>query len=94
MAEGNLLQSSENPPAQPAYILRGHSAQIHAVHFYRGNSRLLTGDANGWVVLWSTTTKRAVAVWKPHTNTILGVASWGEDKIITLVLHVLPKLCR
>ncbi|PPJ56931.1 hypothetical protein CBER1_02268 [Cercospora berteroae] len=83
MAEPNLLQSSENPPAQPSYILRGHTAQIHAVHFFRGNTRLLTGDASGWVVLWSVSSKRAVAVWRPHTSTILGVGSWDDDKIIT-----------
>ncbi|PIA89250.1 ASTRA-associated protein 1 [Cercospora beticola] len=83
MAEPNLLQSSENPPARPSYILRGHTAQIHAVHFFRGNTRLLTGDASGWIVLWSVSSKRAVAVWRPHTSTILGVGSWNDDKIIT-----------
>ncbi|KAF2208922.1 hypothetical protein CERZMDRAFT_48208 [Cercospora zeae-maydis SCOH1-5] len=81
--EKNLLQSSENPPAQPTYIFRGHTAQIHAVHFFRRNTRLLTGDANGWAVLWKISSKRAVAVWRPHNNTILGVGSWDEDKIIT-----------
>lgn len=77
------IQSSEQLPAQPAYVLRGHSAQIHAIHFWRQNSRLLTGDADGFVVVWSTTTKRAVTVWKPHSNTILGLGSWDDDKIIT-----------
>lgn len=77
------IQSSEQPPAQPAYVLRGHSSQIHAIHFLRDNARLLTGDADGFVVLWSTTTKRATAVWKAHSSTILGLGSWGDDKIIT-----------
>ncbi|SMR61402.1 unnamed protein product [Zymoseptoria tritici ST99CH_3D1] len=79
----SIEQSSQNPPAQPAYVLRGHSAQIHSVHFLRKNSQLLTGDADGWVVLWNTTTKRPDAVWKPHKTTILGVGNWGEDKVIT-----------
>ncbi|KAI5362791.1 putative WD40/YVTN repeat-like-containing domain superfamily [Septoria linicola] len=82
-AEQRLLQSSENPPAQPSYVLRGHSAQVHAVHFYRGNTRLVTGDADGWIVIWSLSSKRAVAIWKAHTNTVLGVGNWGDDKIIT-----------
>lgn len=76
-------QSSVLPPAQPTFLLRGHGAQIHAVAFIRRNSRLLTGDADGWVSLWNTTTKRAVAVWKPHEGAILGFKPWAEDKIIT-----------
>lgn len=73
------------PPAQPAFILRGHSAQIHALHFTDGNSRLLTGDAEGWIVSWNLAFKRPVAVWKAHANAILGVSSWGTDRIITSV---------
>jgi hypothetical protein len=73
------------PPAQPAYILRGHAAQIHCVSFMRQNSRLVTGDADGWIVIWSLATKRAVAVWKAHGGTLLGARSWGNDKLITCV---------
>lgn len=73
------LQSSTLPPAQPSYILRGHTAQIHAVHFFRQNLRLLTGDADGWVVLWSLPIKRPVAVWRAHDSaTVLGIGHWGE----------------
>ena len=78
-----ITQSSVLPPAQSSYVLRGHSAQIHAVHFLRDNLRLLSGDAEGWVVLWSIPIKRPVAVWKAHDNAILGLGSWDEDKIIT-----------
>ena len=73
------------PPAQPAYILRGHAAHVHALHFTRGNSRLLTGDADGCIISWSLAFKRPVAVWKAHESAILGLASWGEDCIITYV---------
>lgn len=79
-------QSSTLPPAQPAYVFRGHTAQIHAVHFSRANLRLLSGDAEGWVILWSISIKRPVAVWKPHNGSILGLGSWEEDKIITFVV--------
>ena len=83
----NLIQSSELPPAQPDYVLRGHTAQIHCVHFLRQNLRLLTGDADGWVVLWNFAVKRPVAVWKAHGGPVLGVGSWGgeEENIITCV---------
>jgi WD40 repeat protein len=79
----HLTQSSTLPPAQPVYVLRGHSTQIHAVHFFRENLRLVSGDADGWVVLWNIPMRRPVAVWRAHTSTILGVESWGDDKIIT-----------
>lgn len=78
-------QSSALPPAQPAYVFRGHSAQIHAVHFFEGNLRLFSGDAEGWVIVWSIPIKRPVVVWKPHNGSILGLGSWEEDKIITFV---------
>lgn len=53
------------------------------MHFFRDNTRLVTGDADGFVVIWSTASKRAVAVWKPHSTTIVGLASWNDDKIIS-----------
>ncbi|KAI7179206.1 hypothetical protein D0869_07987 [Hortaea werneckii] len=78
-----LAQSPTHPPLQPSYILRGHTAQVHAVLFLRENLRLLSGDADGWVVLWDVPIKRPVAVWRAHKSTILGLGSWGECKIIT-----------
>ncbi|KAG0652537.1 ASTRA-associated 1 [Hyphodiscus hymeniophilus] len=70
------------PPAQPAYILRGHPAQVHSAEFIRSNSRLVTGDADGWIIIWSLDIKRPTAVWKAHEGAILGVRDWGE-RIIT-----------
>jgi hypothetical protein len=74
---------SSLPPAQPSYVLRGHAAQVHALRFLRGNSRVLSGDAEGWVILWDVTSKRALAVWKAHESAILGVGVWGEDAVLT-----------
>ena len=74
------------PPAQPAYVLRGHSAQVHALHFSQENLRLFTGDADGWVVSWNLAFKRPVASWKAHEKTVLGLGSWGHDRIITWVI--------
>ncbi|KAK8105077.1 WD repeat-containing protein [Apiospora kogelbergensis] len=74
--------SSQLPP-QPKAVLRGHHAQVHAAAFVRENQRLASGDAEGYVVLWDLTIVRPRAVWRAHTNAILGIASWGADKIIT-----------
>ena len=73
------------PPAQPTYVLRGHTAAIHSVEFLRANTRLLSGDGDGWVVLWDVITKRPVTVWRAHEDAILGMAAWDSDKIITCV---------
>ncbi|KAF1814149.1 WD40 repeat-like protein [Eremomyces bilateralis CBS 781.70] len=71
------------PPPQPAYIFRGHTAATHCVRFIRSNERLLSGDADGWVVSWDLATKRATAVWKAHEGSILGLDPWGCERIIT-----------
>ncbi len=76
-------QASTLPPPQPVYILRGHAAQIHSVQFAHQNRRLLTGDAEGWVVFWKVETKRALVVWRAHHGAILGTAQWRCDRIIT-----------
>lgn len=71
---------------QPKAILRGHKAQVHAAAFIRNNSRLVTGDADGFVVVWDLTIMRARAVWQAHTNAILGIVGWQMDRLITYVI--------
>ncbi|KAI0837851.1 WD40 repeat-like protein [Hypoxylon sp. FL0890] len=74
---------SHQQPAQPKSVLRGHRTQVHATTFIRCNQRLASGDADGFVVLWDLTIMRPRAVWRAHTNAILGIADWGDDRIIT-----------
>ncbi|KAK1759239.1 ASTRA-associated protein 1 [Echria macrotheca] len=76
------MATDERPP-QPKSILRGHKASVHAATFIRGNERLLTGDADGFVVAWDLTILRPRAVWQAHGSAILGLAGWGSDKVIT-----------
>jgi WD40 repeat protein len=84
----NLVQSSTLSPAQPTYVLRGHSAQVHSLHFLRDNLRLLSGDADGWVILWNIPIRRPVAVWQAHKDTVLGIGSWNDDNIITFGITI------
>lgn len=70
-------------PPQPKAILRGHKSQVHAATFIRSNERLLTGDADGYVVAWDLTIMRPRAVWQAHANAILGISGWGADKVVT-----------
>lgn len=73
----------DSAPPQPRSVLRGHKAQVHAVTFLRSNERLLTGDADGFVIAWDLTIMRPRAVWQAHDNAILGIAEWGLHNIIT-----------
>ncbi|CAN8101894.1 unnamed protein product [Discula destructiva] len=82
MATASVTRQEAIPP-QPKSILRGHKAQVHAAAFLRSNERLLTGDADGFVVAWDLTIMRPRAVWQAHQNAILGIAGWGPDKVIT-----------
>ncbi|KAL2130013.1 hypothetical protein VTI74DRAFT_7009 [Chaetomium olivicolor] len=75
--------AAEARPAQPKSILRGHKTQVHAAAFVRGNERLLTGDADGFVVAWDLTIMRPRAVWRAHENAILGISGWASDRLIT-----------
>ncbi|KAL4949211.1 WD40-repeat-containing domain protein [Aspergillus filifer] len=67
------------PPATPTYILRGHSAAIHALQIFNGNLRLVSGDADGWIVIWDLIFKRPVAVWKAHQGAVLEVKGFSLD---------------
>ena len=76
-------QMTEKGPAHPKSILRGHKTSVHAAAFIRGNERLLTGDSDGFVIVWDLTILRPRAVWQAHKGAILGFAGWGPDRIIT-----------
>ena len=80
---GFVEMAVEGRPPTPKSILRGHKAQVHAVSFIRNNERLVTGDADGFLVAWDLTIMRPRAVWQAHENAILGIAGWGNDRIIT-----------
>ncbi|KAJ2904483.1 putative protein of unknown function with WD40 repeat domain [Zalerion maritima] len=57
-------QQPEQAQPHPRTILRGHKAQVHAAVFIRNNERLVTGDAEGYVVLWDLAIMRPRAAAK------------------------------
>lgn len=77
------MASKSESPLQPKTILRGHKSQVHAVAFIRNNERLVTGDADGYVIAWDLAIMRPRAVWQAHDSSILGLAGWQTDRIIT-----------
>lgn len=68
-----MSSQGQQSPATPVYILRGHAAPIHALHIFSRNLRLVSGDADGWIVIWDLVTKRPVATWKAHGGAVLEV---------------------
>ncbi|KAJ5946843.1 hypothetical protein N7454_003682 [Penicillium verhagenii] len=72
-------------PATPVYILRGHGAPIHALDFFSQNLRLVSGDANGWIVIWDLVSKRPVTVWKAHAGAVLEVKGFDDGTGGTLI---------
>ncbi|KAJ5246343.1 hypothetical protein N7468_001326 [Penicillium chermesinum] len=80
MAEDSQLL---NGPATPLYVLRGHAAPIHALNVFSRNLRLVSGDADGWVVMWDLVTKRPVAAWKAHAGAVLELKGFERGQGIT-----------
>lgn len=70
-------------PAIPTFILRGHTAPVHALLFFSANGWLASGDSDGWLAIWSLASKRAAAVWKAHSGGVTGIKAWGRERLIT-----------
>ncbi|CAO3575197.1 unnamed protein product [Mortierella alpina] len=63
------------PPA-PSFILRGHEAPIHAIHFFASNMFLVSGDEAGWIVVWDLWKRRQILKWHGHpTGSVLALQS-------------------
>lgn len=70
---------SQQSAATPVYILRGHASPIHALDIFAKNMRLVSGDAEGWIVIWDLVTKRPVVTWKAHEGAVLEVKGFSVD---------------
>ncbi|KAH7116015.1 WD40-repeat-containing domain protein [Dendryphion nanum] len=86
-------QAAALPPAQPTYIFRGHTAHIHSVQILHQNTRLLTGDADGWLVLWKLESKRPLALRissDSDYSTVLPTDNASLHRPKPWLLHSLP----
>jgi len=72
-------------PAAPNHLLRLHSYPVSALEVSPDNKRIYSGDSSGLVVITSSRTLRAIAQWRAHSDSLLGIEEWG-DQIITYVL--------
>ncbi|KAG5519253.1 hypothetical protein PMAC_002341 [Pneumocystis sp. 'macacae'] len=67
----------------PVYIFRGHEVQISYIYFFKKNENLATCDANGWIIIWNTFTRRPIIAWRAHLESILTCYYWSENYFIT-----------
>ncbi|RMZ76717.1 hypothetical protein DV737_g4719, partial [Chaetothyriales sp. CBS 132003] len=70
-------------PAIPIYVLRGHNGPVHSLLFFHENAFLASGDADGWLIVWSISSKRPVGVWKAHEQGVTGIKAWKSDRLLT-----------
>jgi WD40 repeat protein len=84
------MSTSTLPPATPTYILRGHATPIHALQIFNKKLRLVSGDADGWIVVWDLIFKRPVAVWKAHEGAVLEVKGFtlGGGRVTEVFTYV------
>lgn len=75
----------DSKPPLPKYILRGHTSTIHALEFFSSNELLASGDGDGWVIVWSISSKRPVAVWHAHKGGVMQIKCWADDRLVTSV---------
>ncbi|KAG5439300.1 hypothetical protein PCANB_001599 [Pneumocystis canis] len=40
-------------------------------------------DADGWIIIWNTFTRRPVIVWKAHSESVLTCCDWNDTYFIT-----------
>ncbi|KIV93791.1 hypothetical protein PV10_04979 [Exophiala mesophila] len=73
----------ESKPPLPKYILRGHTSTIHALEFFASNELLVSGDGDGWVIVWNVSSKRPVAVWHAHKGGVMQIKPWADDRLVT-----------
>lgn len=57
--------------------LRAHSASVRALNFSQDGLSLISGDEDGWVVIWDLCSRRPTAIWRAHTHALLAV-EWRE----------------
>ncbi|KAJ2965521.1 hypothetical protein NUW54_g14091 [Trametes sanguinea] len=75
---------SAPPPPTPKHLIRSHATQVNVVYISDDNERIYSGDLSGTVVITSTRSLRAIALWKAHSEGLLGVQEWA-GRIITSV---------
>lgn len=71
---------SESLPPSPFFLLRGHASEVQCLEFSQESlsdsllsNAIISGDADGFIIIWSTKTFRPLAIWKAHDAALLTV---------------------
>ncbi|ORZ36978.1 hypothetical protein BCR44DRAFT_1049818 [Catenaria anguillulae PL171] len=72
-------------PETPAFVLRGHQAAVVYTDFAPSPANLLvSGDADGKVILWNLHTFFPIAKWSPHPRQVLCCRFLTSDRLLTM----------
>ncbi|CAG8503430.1 1634_t:CDS:10 [Ambispora leptoticha] len=77
MSSNNKKPFSKAAPT-PEYIFRDHTDQINVLKFYRNNKRLLSGDAEGNIIIWDMKIRRPILKYRAHREGILNISTWQD----------------
>lgn len=75
-------------PLAPTFVLRGHPADVQCIQFTSifihdvRTSILISGDADGFVLIWSLKEYRPIAIWQAHRASVLTVTKF-QDYLVT-----------
>ncbi|KAL1918090.1 uncharacterized protein VTP21DRAFT_3356 [Calcarisporiella thermophila] len=64
----------------PSYVFRGHTSQVNTILFTNDNRNLISGDADGYIIVWNLKTRRPLHRFRGHEDSIIAV--WPLDGII------------
>ncbi len=73
-------------PPTPLHLLRFHTSPVTALARSDDNERIYSADLSGRAVVTSARSLRAITIWNPHSDSVLGIEEWDEF-ILTSVVY-------
>lgn len=64
------------------FTLKGHGVLVTASCLFGGNT-LVSGDENGWIILWNLNTRRPLGVWKAHDERIITLQAMDKTHLLS-----------
>ena len=69
----------------PLHLLRFHTSPVTALARSNDNERIYSADSSGRAVVTSARSLRAITIWNPHSDSVLGIEEWDDEFILTSV---------
>lgn len=73
--------------SRAAYTLRAHRTSITGLDFSFNGLDLCSSDDSGWTVWWNLETRRPLAIWKSHENSVISTKFAAHNSELLLFTH-------